>query len=110
MCHYIRPYLRPVVDLQYILCDYCFDRLPVKDVVPIYGLLTDSFLLQNTAFASFDELVDIYPSNLDSEDDLNSYRFSRFISENSKFDNYDHMIEVAKAQYLYNLYDDYVVS
>lgn len=106
----IRSSIREVYEHQYVICDDCFEKIEGPEFVALNKLFNDAFITKNTIFSSLEAFIDSYDGNIESQADLERYTFSKYVQENSRFDSYENMLEVARKDYILDQYQRYIDS
>lgn len=104
----IRIFIRSFYDVQYVLCDSCLSYFPRVDEVMLRDLLNDDFISMHTTFSSFDSFIESYDGDLETQCDLTTFTFSKFVSDSSRFDSSEEMIFYAEREYMTSLYDKHL--
>ena len=67
----------------------------------VTDIMSDSFIRKHTGFGSWKEFVE--SSGIESPEDVESGKFTQFISENSEFKNWRKMYDAAFFEFLSNM-------
>jgi len=71
-----------------------------KQNVKLTELLPDSFIKKQSNYNSLQSMIDSSPKEINSEKDLDSEEWNKFIKENSKFSSWEEMLHAGYAEWV----------